>query len=334
MVTIEEIAKKLGVNKSTVSKALRGFGDINRETAEKIRKAARELGYSKKLGKKNNMIAIVVPEIDNAIYSEIVNDMIVKAGELGYTCSVFSYNFDYNCFENILDGFTQNSIDGFFVIAENLFGDAFISSLTRCTLPFVLISSNDYGLDCDCVWINEKHGVEVAFEHLYSLGHRNFAFVGGRFGELRAGILKKVAEKYGVKIPDDNIIISEERGYDCGYNHAGELLEKELKVTAIIAQYDDIAFGAIKRLTEAGISVPKDVSVIGFDDAAYCKYSTPSLTTVNSEIEQLCRISLKILDGKITGSLKDSAFQSVLVRPKLVVRNSTVKAKSFETKNI
>lgn len=334
MITIEEIAKKLGVNKSTVSKALRGFGDINRETAEKIRKAAAELGYNKKLGKKNGVLAIVVPEIDNAIYSEIANDMILKAEKLGYTCSVFSYNFDYNSFEKILNGFTRNFIDGFFVIVENPFGDSFISLLTRCDLPFVLISSDDNGLDCDCVWINEKHGVDVAFEHLYSLGHRNFAFVGGRFGELRAEILKSAAEKYGVTIPDENIIISEERGYDCGYNRTEELLKKGLDFTAIIAQYDDIAFGAIKRLSEAGISVPKDVSVIGFDDAAYCKYSTPTLTTVNSEIEQLCGISLKILDGKISGSLNDSAFQSVLVRPKLVVRNSTAVAKSFETKNI
>ena len=326
MVTIEEIAKKLGVNKSTVSKALRGFGDINRETAEKIRKAAMELGYNKKLGKKNGVIAIVVPEIDNAIYSDIANNLISKAEKLGYTCSVFSYNFDYACFERILNSFTLNSIDGFFVIAEKLFGDSFISSLTRCTVPFVLISSDDYGLDCDCVWINEQYGADAVFEHLFALGHRRFAFIGGRFGEWRAKILKKTAEKYGVKIPDENIVVSEERGYDCGYKRVGELIGKGLNFTALIAQYDDIAFGAIKCLTEAGISVPKDVSVIGFDDAAYCNYMTPALTTVNSEIEQLCGISLKILDGKITGSLNNSAFQSVLVRPKLVVRNSTAAA--------
>lgn len=327
MITIEKIAETLGVNKSTVSKALRGVNDINPATAEKIRKTAAELGYSKKLGKKNNVIAILVPEIDNAIYSDIANNLIKKSEKLGYSCSVFSYNFNYSNFEKILSKFSNNYIDGFFAVIEDVYGDAFISALKKCDVPFVLISGEDYRLECDCVWINEKYGMELAFDHLVGLGHREFAFIGDNLGSGRAEILKEIAGKKGVIIPDQNVILSGERGFLCGYNCAEKLLRDGAPFTALIAQYDDIALGAIKFLAERGVKVPDDVSVIGFDDAPYCDYCIPSLTSVNSEIERLCEISTAILVKKISDNF--SVFQSVLVRPKLNPRNSTATPKKF-----
>ena len=91
--------------------------------------------------------------------------------------------------------------------------------------------------------------------------------------------------------------------------------------------FRSIAIGAIKYLTEKGIKVPEDVSVVGFDDAAYCDYTSPSLTSVNSETEQLCEISFEMLEKKIKENV--SVYQSVLVRTKLNVRDSTAKAKKF-----
>ena len=244
MVTIEKIAETLGVNKSTVSKALRGVNDISKDTAEKIRKTAAELGYVKKHGKKNNVLAVVVPEIDNAIYSDIANNLIRKSEKSGYTCSVFSYNFNFDDFERILKGIGDN-VDGFFVVVANLFGNSFITSLKRCKVPFVLISSEDYGLACDCVWINEKYGVESVFNHLTELGHGDFAFIGDILGVSRVKMLKEIAERNGIKIKDKNIVVSNERGFLCGYKCAETLLNGGERFTALIAQYDDIAIGAM-----------------------------------------------------------------------------------------
>lgn len=329
MVTIEKIAKKVGVNKSTVSKALRGAGDVGRETAEKIKKTAAEMGYNKKLGKNTHVIAVVVPEIDNAFYSEITNNIIKKAEKNGYSCSVFSYDFDRNRFEKILAGFKTGSVDGFFVVAENLTEVSFATLLRVCNLPFVLISSEDYGLNCDCVWVNEKYGIESVFSKLVALGHKDFAFIGDRFAAPRVEIVRNAAVRFGGSIPDENIILSEERGYACGYDHVDDLIDGGKKFTALIAHYDDIAVGAIKRLKERGLSVPDDVSVVGFDDAPYCKYSIPTLSSINCDIEQLCSVSFKILEQKIAG--KNYSIQSVLIRPKLAIRESVAKAKSCET---
>ena len=172
-------------------------------------------------------------------------------------------------------------------------------------------------------------GLDDAIEHFYSLGHKNIAYIGDKFGIDRLDKYKKAMQSKGLEVKDSLVAVLGERGFECGYKGVQRLVSSGENFTAIFAQYDDIAVGAMRALKELGLSIPEDVSIIGVDNARYCPYLTPALTSVNSNTESLCAVSFKLLKNKIEGN--DKAVQTVFVRPELEIRESTAKAKSFET---
>ena len=332
MVTISDIAKKLNLNKSTVSKALNNSLDINPKTASEIRAVAKEMGYEKRQRKtaKNKTIGIITSEIDDACYSKLANGVIAVAESEGYTCCVLTSNFDACLEEKAVDFLIEKNISGvLLVFGKPLQFQAMVNRFKERNIPVVSISERNFDSEIDNIWINDLSGVDDAIEHFCSLGHKRIAYIGDKFGMGRLEDYKKAMEARGLPVLDSLSLLLGERSFDCGYRGAKKLLESGEHFTAIFAQYDDIALGAIRALKEEGISVPEDVSIIGADDARFCPYLTPALTSINCNAQSLCTVAFKLLKNKIEKTEK--SVQSVYIKPELIVRESTAKPKSFET---
>lgn len=332
MITIEDIAKKANVNKSTVSKALNNSSDINFETASKIRLVAKELGYEKRVRKSSlqKTIGIITAEIDDAYYSSLVDNVITIATAQGYTCCVLTSNYDSVSEENAVKFMIDKNVSGVFLgLSVNAQISHLYARLKECGIPVVGVCAENADTDTDKIWINDKDGVDQAIEHLYNLGHKRIAYIGDEYGEERLTSFKSAMQKRNLPVLDSLISLQTERKFDCGYKGVKKLLQSNEFFTAIFCQYDDVAIGAMRALFENGLSVPNDVSVIGVDDTKYCSFITPTLTSINCNSDAVCQIAFKILQNKI--NKKEKSVQSVLIKPKLIIRESTSKAKSFET---
>ena len=332
MVTILDIAKKANVNKSTVSKALNNSGDISVETANYIRAIAKELGYERRFRKSiaQKTIGIITAEIDDAYYSSLVEKLISTAQAQGYICCVLTSNYDPINEENAVRYMIDKNVSGVF-LGLSISGQInhLCNRFKECGIPVVAVAEESEESEIDKIWINDKDGVEQAVEHLVSLGHKRIAYIGDKYGLQRLESFKCAMLKKNLPVPDSLVSLWTERKFECGYKAVKQLLSTNEKFSAIFAQYDDIAIGAMRALAESGISVPNDVSIIGADDTKYCSYITPKLTSINCNSDFLCQVAFKILENKI--NKKDKSIQSVLIKPKLIIRESTSKVKSFET---
>jgi LacI family transcriptional regulator len=324
MATLDTIAKIAGVNKTTVSKALRNSADINKETAARIKRIAAECGYKIK-PKKNgfNIIGVICPEIKSDYYSQIIELLNDTFLQNGYHCIVMLSNFDTERERKIIDILAGNRVLGLVCITESDGSNYYLTQVSReKNIPIIQVAVNAAGANIDSICINDDKCISYALRHLMDLGHKKIAFFGDRFAGARLKYFTQYAREYGIFSEKYIFIDKELRHAECGYKLTGDLLALKDRPTAIIAEYDNIALGAIRRLAEKGYSVPEDFSVIGCDNSSYTSYLPKSLTTIDGHNAHLCEIVVAILKKKIS-DISYKVVQNVQISPELIVREST-----------
>lgn len=324
MVTLDTIAKIAGVNKTTVSKALRNGSDINEETAMKIKRVAAECGYKIKPKKNSfNIIGIICPEIKSDYYSQIIELLNNAFLEQGYYSIVMFSDFDTQREKKIIELMVKKSILGLVCITESSEINDYLMYITKEKhIPVIQVAVNIMGANIDSICINDSKCISYAVKHLMDLGHKKIAFFGDRFAGARLEYYKKFIQENGLYNKQYIFIDKQIRHAECGYKLMGDLLCLSDCPTAIIAEYDSIALGAIRKITEQGFLVPNDFSVIGCDNAEYTVYLPNGLTTIDGHNEHLCKIVVAILKKKIT-DLSYNVVQNVQIAPELIVREST-----------
>lgn len=331
MITLQEIADLTGVTRSTVSKALHNSSDINPETAQKIREAACSLGYNAErlrgeaVG--NHTIGIVFPELKSLYYNKIYDFFCGEVAKAGYRTISMLYNFDGvdRQLEDI-DFLLRQNVAGILYLTENEVDEERIKSLFRLTQTKLVIITirTDIGF-CDTISNNHALGVKSAVELLYSLGHRKIAFIGERHTRLRCTEFIATMQRLGLEVPRDYIVELSERFENCGYSGMKRLLALPGVPTAVFTAYDNIAYGAMHAIREAGLRIPEDISVVGVDDNLISRYTAPPLTSVNSPESEIGQTAAQMLTERINGSRKP--FRNVLLCPSIRVRESIAKPK-------
>jgi DNA-binding LacI/PurR family transcriptional regulator len=326
MVTLTEIAAEAGVSPATVSKALRGSNDINKKTIERITALALEMGYSiKKKGSfdKPRTIGILFPELISSYYSRIVNKLIELFREKDIDAFLGISDFSSRQEKHLLGQMVGMKMSGIICITEQ----SFLSPLIRETIalndiPIVQIAMNQRTVGHDNICVDEHAGLAMIINHLTQLGHCEIAFFGERYAERRMQYFREAMKDHGLN--DNAVFITQIRHWQAGYELADQLLAKgkKQKITAVVAEYDDIALGAMRRFREAGFRVPEDFSIVGFDDANYCRYLPVSLTTVETHIEEMCGMTVETLYKKINNP-QYRVVQNISVVPDLICREST-----------
>ena len=325
MATINDIAEKLGISKSTVSKGLNNARDVSEEMRKKILETAVELGYvNRRQQKDRKTLCILVENMDFQTPNQFGHDIILGFKQMaepeGWTVDIIPIDMEFQ--RGIPYGvfMMEHGYQASFILGLTLL-DPWIHELRTSRLPTVLydnyVKENPYIASVGC---DSQEGFELAVKHLTALGHKKIGLISG---PLESYILKarynaylNAMDKYNLEINEDYIGL----GYyvnDSTRKYVPKLLAEG--VTAILFSHDVRAISAITECEDGGIRIPDDVSIVGFDDLPMTAYTQPSLTTIRQN-----RIGIgKCGYYALSCLLNQVSIGSILLRATLIVRNST-----------
>lgn len=341
-----EIAKLAGVSRSTVSRVINNYSNVPEKTREKVLKVIKEYDYvphaSARMlaGSKNRVIGLFIIDLmckadglkniitKSPYYLEFTSSVIEMASEMDYTVLVHIIH-TVDGYEKIKECFYNKTISGGIFIGQND-GDESIKAIINKGYKVLLVDQsikhNDETYNkCMIVNADNYNGAYNATKYLIDMNHKNIAHITGGTAKFssndRIRGYKKALEDSGIKV-DQELIINSEFVENAGYDAAKKLLNKNINFTAIFASNDKIAFGAIKAIKEAGLKVPEDISVIGFDDIESAKYFTPPLTSIRMELVKMADIATKSIIESIEN---DSKFSPKYVVPVTLVERKSCK---------
>ena len=327
-VTIKDIAKAANVSYSTVSRALAGQPQIPEETRNKILALANEMGYTPNIlakglvTKSTHTLGIIVPDITNPFFPEAIQGIEEQANSYGYRVYLCNSNWNIEKEKECLHKLYGSSVDGIIIFPSSDDVSHIIDS--RIKIPIVFANYKPEKENCSYVAFNDFEGASSAVEYLIKLGHRNIVFMGGlktnRSNMERIGGYKAVMKKHGIPVRPDYILHGEYK-QSSGYELTEKLLLSSELPTAIIAGDDIMALGVIQAIEEFGLHVPKDISVIGFDDISYASLDKIQLTTVCMPRQDMGQASVELLMEQIQNPQNHEARNKIL-ETELIVRKT------------
>jgi DNA-binding LacI/PurR family transcriptional regulator len=326
MARLRDIASLTGVNVSTVSKALRGKDDINPETRQRIVEAAKSLKYSMKKGEPvaaSATIGVICPEIRSGYYARVVTALESQLRRHGFGMLLGLTDFVYPREVALLEQFRKQSVCGIVCVTEHEKIEYDLRTFrTVHDMPVVVVATVIAIEDFDYVKVNDELGVRLAVKHLHDLGHTLIGFVGDSVSRQRRVVFSETMKGYGLPLREEHMRMGAERFEVGGYLRMKELLAARVRPTAVLAAYDDIAIGAMRAINEAGLVVPRDISIVGIDGIEVGGYLSTSLTSVACDTAEMAETAARILVKKI-GNRTFTVVQHVEVNPELIVRQST-----------
>ncbi|MFR9800460.1 LacI family DNA-binding transcriptional regulator [Streptomyces sp. MS06] len=326
---LAQVAKKVGVSEATVSRVLNGKPGVSDTTRQAVLTALDVLGYERPTqlrGERARLVGLVLPELQNPIFpafAEVIGGALAQQGLTPVLCTQTKGGVSEADYVELL---LQQQVSGV-VFAGGLFAQAdaphdHYRQLAERDIPVVLVNASIEGLDFPCVSCDDAVAVEQAWRHLASLGHERIGLVLGPSDHVpsrrKLVAARAVAEAAGGKLPDEFVARSM-FSLEGGQAAAARLLD--LGVTGVVCASDPLALGAIRAVRRRGLSVPRDVSVVGFDDSAFMNCTEPPLSTVRQPIEAMGRAAVELLCAQLQGTR--SHHGELLFEPELVLRGST-----------
>jgi LacI family transcriptional regulator len=344
MVTIRDVAKESGFSSTTVSIVLNNAPlarYIPATTKKRIERAAKKLGYRPNLfarslrSKRSHTVGVMVFDIVDPYCTPILRGIENSLYQSNFLPILTDAHNERSRFERYLEMLLDRRVEGLVLLANWLFLDInLLGDLEKSSVPTAIISCELKTDAISSVIVDNEIGAHLALEHLYSLGHRKIAFIRGpkalADSAPRWKGIRNFAKQSGLAI-DSRLVVDlpESRdplsSFEAGYKLTEDLLKQKRPFTAILAFDDLTAFGTIRALTKAGIRVPEQCSVVGFDDVATCAIYTPPLTTVRQPMESMGATAVSIVVDGINAALekRETSATHRKVAPELVVREST-----------
>lgn len=331
MAAIKDVAKLANVSVGTVSRYLNDPDSLRPAYRERVQKAVTALNYQpSRLAqamrtKRTNMIALVVPEMQNQFYIELYTAIRLSCYQHGYTPVMYTMESGTQMLEHLFTGNGAAQIDGMILAFMDDPGSLALIDKISGSTPFVLMTcKSDISASYSSILSDVYSGAYEAANHILSLGHKKIAFVGHvdnplNMNEKLSGVKRALKEQ---GIPFDPDYYAEGASiYSTGYNAARKVMRMEPPPSAIVAGNDMIAAGVLKYLSEYQYRIPEDVAVIGFDGIELGAICTPALSTVIQPIEAMGQAAVKTLLEKINNP--DIANTQSVFRPRLLIRQST-----------
>lgn len=333
--TIYDVAKEAGVSTATVSRVLSGSGyPVKDGVREKVLKASNKLNYTinivgRMLKKSDSLdIGVIIPTISNPFYSQIILGIEFEARQRGYNILLCNSLRNPDTEKKYIQSLYQKQVRGIIIssIGEN---HSFINEIQQNGVNIVAFDQ-DIDINCSKVSFDYKKGGLLATDYLINQGHNNIAFL---TSPLITKNRKDTLEGYkqalinnGIKFNPGNVIVSDTEQesvttyeFENGKRLAKRFLDITPRPTAIFAINDMTAFGIIQELSNNSISVPEDVSVMGFDNIEMAGVINPPLTTINQPAFETGRQSCKIL---LDSMAKENENISITLEPTLIIRKS------------
>lgn len=334
-VSIKDVAELAGVSYQTVSKVLNGQNHVLPEKVDRIHSAAKQLGYrpnrqARNLRTQRSQTIGYSWRPDplgqaNHILDTFLTSMVQEADEAGYHFLPFPYYEGHDdqirSYRELIDA---GQVDGF-VLSSIIYGDTPVRFLQEQNVPFVVFGHIDSESAFPWVDVDGEAGVRLATEHLLARGHRRIALLGwpedSPVGNERARGYLVALRAAGIK-PDAAWILRGEGSFEVAFGMTERLLrlEAERRPTASVAVNDTMAIGAMHAGQTDGLTIGRDLAVVGFDDTPMAQYLWPPLTTVRQPIREVGHQCVALLLALLAG--QTPAQQQVMLSPKLIVRAS------------
>jgi len=328
--SLATLSAHLGLSTAAISRVLNGVPaakSIPAATQERIFAAARQFNYrpnvlARSLQRGQSMtIGVLVPEISEGYATAVLAGVEKGLLQAGYTFFLISHHHRAELVERAEAMLEERSVDGMIAIDTAL--------PVRSKLPTITVSCPGHQEGITNIVLNHKRAAELAIDHLVGLKHRKVAFIRGQAfssdTEPRWQAIRHALQR--AKLSYDPDLVAQLEGdapsHEPGYFAAQQLLASNKKFTALFAFNDVSAIGAIRALREAGLRVPQDVSVVGFDDVQSAAFQNPGLTTVRQPLRTMGMLAAETLVRQIGAAGKHRQEKQVVIDPEFVVREST-----------
>ena len=322
---LADVAKQAGVSEATVSRVLNGKQGISDTTRAAVLTALDVIGYERPThlrGRQPRMVGLVVPELQNPIFPALAEVIAGALAQRGFNAVLCTRTGSMSEAEYV-DMLLERQVSGM-VFAGGQYAEAdaphdHYARLLRLRLPVVLVNAAAEHLDFPRVSTDDAVAMEQAHGHLTYLGHERIGLILGPPDHVPS--LRKL-EAFERLSPSADLVERTRFSLEGGHAAASRLIEQG--VTGIVCGSDPLALGAIRAARRAGLSVPADISVVGYDDSTFMSCTDPPLTTVRQPIEAIGRAAVEMLTGQIEGA--SVSAQELFFEPEIVARGSTAAA--------
>lgn len=332
--TLKDIAEKTNVSVSTVSRVLHDKSEkykIGKETQDRVKEAAKELGYRvNALARglrlqRTNEIGVIVPDISNPFFSAVIKSLATELHKKDFNLIVYDSDEDIKSEASAIKSLLEKRVDGL-IIASVGQDFSHIQKVKDIKLPFVMVDRCFEALDADSVSVDNVKGAMLAVNHLLKEGHKRIAIIQGLRGtyanETRLVGYKAALQNANIEVDDKLIVGDDFRSFN-GYLKTKQLLSLSNPPTAIFTAGDLIALGALEACRESSIDIPSELSLITFDDPVFATYLSPALTAIEQPITRMAEIAVSMLFRRM--STPNEEGRKVLLEPKLNIRNSVAR---------
>jgi LacI family transcriptional regulator len=329
---IKDVARIAGVHPSTVSRVLNPEtrSMVSEQLAEEVLRIADELGYRRNplasglRTRKTYTVGIIIPDLTNPVFPPIVRGAERTLDAAGYIAILADTGSRDRAEREIVENLRARDVDGL-ILATAKRRDPVVDACVEAGIPLVLVNRTVSKHNVAAVINDDELGIELALEHLRSLGHTDIAYVGGptstSTGHDRHRAFSKLAKRAGLAIKRSRIVDASAFTAAAGAAALRELLDNDPGFTAVLTANDLLALGCCDALAERGLACPRDVSITGFNDMPFVDRLNPPLTTVQIPHAELGVEAAKLLLERIAAP--DSPAKLIRLEPRLVVRGST-----------
>jgi len=327
---IKDVARMAGVSTTTVSRVLNGEKYVKDELKAKVLRVIDELGYSPShiarslVRQKTNLIGVIVPDLTSSFYATILSSIEQTASRSGYSLLVCDIHEDTDKEFKYLNIFKEMRVEGIIIMHEKL-SDKIQDFINKLDIPVIFSSVRPPDQKYVSVIIDDYYAAYDAARYLTGLGHERIAFIGGDMRDVTSGQsrylgYRNALEDSGIAVVDDYIRFGDYKPKS-GYEKMKELLEISPRPTAVFAVSDDMAAGAMNCIHDHKLSVPEDISVIGFDGSQLTELVRPRLSSMEQPIEEMGRVTVDSLFDLIQGN-ENAPKEDLILQHRLVVRDS------------
>ena len=329
-ITLRKLAEHLGLSRTTVSMILNDVPEATRfpgETRQRVLESAKRLGYrpnyfARSLGRKRTyLFGVIAPDFGNGFEAAVLSGFQRRLLNTGFTSFISTHLWSPSLLQRDVETLCDRGAEGLLLINSTPDESPGIPAVTICTDRSPIWSTH--------VSIDNAFGIDKAINHLVSLGHRDIAFIKGPEGsgdtEERWKAVLATCKRLSIQA-NPRLTVQLERLDPPGTRHAEEgriagedLLRRGRRFTALVAFNDISALGAMTALREAGLKVPEEISVMGFDDIEFASIASPALTTIRQPLHEMGATAAELLLRK----LARESVRNIRIRPELIVRSST-----------
>ncbi len=331
---IREIARRAKVSIATVSRTINRVPTVDPQLAKRVWKVVAELGYYPNtqaralVSGKSRIFGLVVSEITNPFFPEIVQSFEDIAVQNNYEILLTSTVHNPKRMELAVRRMIERRVDGVAILTFGM-EDSLVEDLRFRKVPLVFVDVGPHVPGVSNIRINYEHGIRQAVQHLAALRHSRIAFVSGPL-HLKSALARKAAferamQEIGLEVPAEMIVEGDHR-MEGGMRALVQLVGLPVRPTAILCSNDMTAVGVMREAYEYGIVIPRDLSLIGFDDIRLSQFTTPPLTTIQMSQTLLAEYAFKALWNEVEGTSTASRGKEYDLLTNLVLRRSTALA--------